>query len=704
MGDVRKLTFDDLPDEPRERKRGDWRALSFDDLPSEALSAMQAGGALATGFNRAALAQLPGLPVKTALDVADLMRAGYGYLGHKAGFLEPEQMPEPLDRRRYAGSPEWIAAKIESNPYGAAAINNPRPDDPTARVLNAGGNAVGSAVTGNARDAAMQFGSGVAGQVASELGASPEWAMVAGMAPQTGTVAAAEAARRSMRGGAQGQREMQERMAMFEQAGVDPTVGLATGRRGPQAIESAFAKTPGGAGVMARKVEAMQDQMRDTANAARDRVSDTYGPGAAGDAARQGIQAYRGRQQDIYGAMQDRALRMVPEGMTFPANATLARGAATLADIEGAPNVSRVVNKPLGFTQDVLGALEKDAQPRPPQQVPSRILQENGQPFAQEIPGAPGGIPFEGLKALKSRVGQLAYADNPLMADANSGAMKALYGGAKEDLRSAALMADAERAAQGQQPGVLRQLDRADRFYTQSQRILENVLAPIHKATEAGSERGYYRIEGDLRNSGKQAQRLMASLPLDARKQVTATVIDRLGKASPGQQNAEGSAFSPQTFLTNWNKLAPESKSALFSSVPNGSHVATKLESLAKTTEAMNKAAKVYANPSGTAQATNVVGAATGLASGLALMASGRVGAGMVTMGTVLGSMAAANGGARLMTSPKFVTWLSQTTEVKPDRMQQHLRRLAINATQEKNPEQRAALEAFVDDFAAELR
>jgi hypothetical protein len=43
--------------------------------------------------------------------------------------------------------------------------------------------------------------------------------------------------------------------------------------------------------------------------------------------------------------------------------------------------------------------------------------------------------------------------------------------------------------------------------------------------------------------------------------------------------------------------------------------------------------------------------------------------------------------GAKLMTSPKFVTWLSQATTIPPARQQQHLARLAAISTTERDPE-----------------
>ena len=704
MARIDALKFDDLPDEqPQPSKRANARSLSFDDLPSESLTPMQGAGALASGFNRSALAGLPGLPVKTALDVADLARAGYGYIGHKTGMLKPEEMPELLNRSQYVGSPEWIADRISSTDVGAAAINNPRPDNPAARILHGGGAGMGAAMTGDPRALAMQFASGMSGQGATEAGADPAWSMVAGMSPQVAATGAPAAVRGVVRGGERGRKEMLARMEDFDRAGVEPTVGLATGGRGAQAVESALSKTPGGAGVMARKIERIQEQMGETSNSARDALSPVYGPAVAGDALKQGITGYRQRQQDIYGRMLDGAENMIPPGMQFPANAMLSRGAATLADVEGAPNVSRVINEPLGFTQKVMGALADDTAPRPPQQVPSRILQEDGQPFTSEVPGAPGGIPFEGLKGLRTRVGQLAYSDNPLAPDANAGAMRSLYAGAKADLRTAGSLADAERVARGQQPGVARQLQRADKFYSQTQDVIKKALEPIYRAGDPASEKSFFRVEGDLRNSGRNASTVMASLPLEVRRQTAATVVDRLGKAAPGQQNAEGSQFSPQTFLTNWNRITPDSKSALFLGIPNRDGLRGKLDSLAKTAERIRDASKVYANPSGTAQATNVVGAGVGIASGMALIASGKPAAGLSTMGAVLGSMSVAYAGAWAMTNPKVVTWLASTSHLKPSQMRQHLTRLAVMAGNEKDPEDRARMEDLAASLEQEL-
>lgn len=673
-------------------------------IEGEPLTPMQGAGAVATGFNHSALAGIPGLPAKIGADVIDLTKAAYGYAGSKLGFLTPDEMPPLLDRSKVFLSPEWIAARIRNNvPLGSQMIDNPRPDNPAARVLNAGGAALGSSMAGNPRDAAMQFTSGVAGQTASELGADPAWSMVASMGPQAATTGGAAATRGVARGGEVGRQQMQDRIQQFNAAGVDPTVGLATGNRRTQAIESALAKTPGGAGTMAAKIESLQGGMQGTASAARDNVSSVYGPAAAGDAIKQGITGYRERQQAIYQAMQDRALSKIPEGMTFPVGGLLGRGADTLANVPGAPNVSRVLNQPLSYTEGLLGALNKDAAPQPPSLGPSLILQPNGQPFTTPIPGTFGGLPFAAIKDLKTQIGARAYANNPLLADANTGAMKYLAGGAKQDLLTAGALADAERTSRGQQPGVLNDLQRADRFYTQTQTMLEKTLAPLYKVGDPASERTFLRAEGNLANSGQEVQRMMASLPLDARKQFTATAIDRIGKATPGQQNAEGTAFSPQTFLTNWNRMTPQSRDALFTGIPNGAGVRDQLDAIAKSAAMMRVANKVYANPSGTAGAAALLGQGLTAGGGITAMAMGHPVAGATALSTALGSAALAKFMAAGATNPKFVTWLSQSTALKPEQLQAHLKRLAVNASAEKDPQQRAGLESFVNDLSSEL-
>lgn len=658
------------------------------------MTALQGGAALASGFNRGFFEGIGGLPVDTALNVADLARAAYGTVGRATGFLTPDEMPAPLNRSQYVGSSSWIDRQFQRNPYSSALVTNPRPDVLAARYLNAGGGAVGASLAGRPADAAMMFGSGLAGQAATEAGLPPSYAMLASMGPQAAQTGTAAAVRGALRGGEAGRQELIQRTQDFRNAGVTPTVGLATGSRPAQVIESALSRAPGGAGAMVSAADRIRAQLQDTANAARDAVSPVYGPGAAGDALMRGIADYRARQQDIYSRMNARTASLIPEG-AFPVASMLARGNATLPTVPGAPNVTGVLRQPLGFTQDVLGALSKDAAPQPPQSVPSPILGPNGSPFVTMRPGTPGGLPFSGITGLKSAIGQQAFPSNPLAADANTGALKYLYSGAAQDARNAAMLADQQRAAMGLQPGAARSFDRANRFYSATQDVIDTALAPVYKAGEGSSEGAYRRMEADARNSGQLIAQRMTSLPLPARQQTIATVIDRLGRANPGAQTAEGDAWSSGTFLTQWNKLQPEAKTAMFSAIPNGGAVRSQLDYIAKAAERIKGAASVYANPSGTAGTAALLGAGAGIGSGAALMATGHYHAGLSTLGAILTTATANRLAAAMMTSPKAVTWLAESSQIPPQRVAQHLKRLAVMANTERDPQQRDVLQAL---------
>jgi hypothetical protein len=667
------------------------------------MTALQAGAALSSGVNAGVLAGIPGLVADTGANVIDLGRAAYGYAGTKLGFLKPEEMPAPLNRHNVVGSSQWILDQFNRTPVTSALVTNPRPDVPAARVLNAGGNALGSSMAGSPANMAMQFGSGALGQVAAEATGDPNLGLLVSMLPQTTVTAAQAGARGLLRGGEQGRRDLIQRTQDFQNAGVSPTVGLATGNRVSQALESTLGRAPGAAGTIATKAADINDQLQAATNATRATVSPTFGPVAAGDAFREAIPAYREARNDIYSGMLDRGMNAIPPDMTFPVSAMLSRGQSTLSAIPGAPNVSRVVNQPLGFTQDLVGALRQDATPQPPTVVPLNVLGPNGLPLTRTLPAAPGGLPIDALRDVRSRIGALAYAQNPLLADANQGALKNLYGGARQDLYTAGALADAQRAANGQSPMVLNQFQRADRFYNATQDVLRKTLEPIYKAGENASEGSFYRFENDAKNSGTSVTQTMASMPLDVRRTATATVIDRLGRANPGAQNAEGDAFSSQTFLTNWNKITPDAKAALTLGIPNGGKVRQDLDYIAKAAERIKDAGKVYANPSGTAGAAAALGQAASLGGGLMALATGHPTVGLSALGAVLGTQTMGRFGAWVMTNPKTIGWLAQTTQLKPAQLQAHLNRLAVAANFTRDPVERAQLQAFSGALSSEL-
>src|SRR5690606_13235399 len=101
----------------------------------------------------------------------------------------------------------------------------------------------------------------------------------------------------------------------------------------------------------------------------------------------------------------------------------------------------------------------------------------------------------------------------------------------------------------------------ADRFWRERVDEIDRTLAPIiGKDGAKSAEQAFQAVERMTRTQGGNAQRLarlMSSLPDEEAAMVRATIIGRLGNARSGAQNAAGDAFSPQTFLTNWNDMSP---------------------------------------------------------------------------------------------------------------------------------------------------
>jgi hypothetical protein len=79
-------------------------------------------------------------------------------------------------------------------------------------------------------------------------------------------------------------------------------------------------------------------------------------------------------------------------------------------------------------------------------------------------------------------------------------------------------------------------------------------------------EQIFSKLEAMAGSKGDAARfaRTMNSLSPDEATAVRATFIDRLGRAAPGAQNAEGDVFSIARWLTRWNQMTPEAKSVLF--------------------------------------------------------------------------------------------------------------------------------------------
>lgn len=92
-------------------------------------------GLAATSGGYSGIANMAGLPVDTALNVADLTKAGMGLVQGAVTGKPPSDVFLPSDRSKYFGSSAYIKNKMGQ---AGAVTENPRPDSRAARWLNKG--------------------------------------------------------------------------------------------------------------------------------------------------------------------------------------------------------------------------------------------------------------------------------------------------------------------------------------------------------------------------------------------------------------------------------------------------------------------------------------------------------------------------------------------------------------------------------------
>lgn len=257
-------------------------------------------------------------------------------------------------------------------------------------------------------------------------------------------------------------------------------------------------------------------------------------------------------------------------------------------------------------------------------------------------------VPYSAATDLRTQLGNSidwGFApSNPV----ENAALKQVHGALKGDIDAgaSAISPDAKQAVSDARSLYSANQDRRDLLNS----IIDKAGGPeaVYQAATNGTKQGATKIGG-----------VMSALDDGQQNLVRATVINRLGKALPGMQNAEGDAFNASTFLTNWNKLAPEAKDALFGAKGPTNQLRRGLDSFANTTSTIRNST-LYKNPSGTAAAA---GHGYGL---LALLGE----AGMALAGhphaiaASAGAIAGNNLLARALTNPKLVSWLASSAKL----------------------------------------
>lgn len=565
--------------------------------------AVDSGNAVGTGFWRGA-ARLAGLPVDTAQNVIDLGKAGLGVAYREVtGNDIPDALTVDSDRSDVVGSGDWILKQARKTRGGRLMVDPANPEYEGGYLQGAGSSLAGGVVGPRslpqlAHQAGLSIASASAGKAVADLTDNPALAITASLTPAAAQLATTQAVRGAVRGGERGRQQMRQRIQDLKNAGVDkPTLGLATGNQVIGGLENLLQNTPGAVGTMGRSRDAAIQGLRDrTANAA-ETASPVRGSLESGQAIQSGIRGFRdsfkAKQGDLYTRLDEHIDPMAPVDVTR----TRQTLAALNEDIPGAPELSKQFKN--SRIQAIEQAMASDTAGSPPTvMVYGRppvggggIMNPpvNVPPVVVQVPAGPptNRLPFQAVRKTRTLVGN-EIADTNLTSSVPRSKWSPLYGALADDMQAAADAAGPKAA------GAYK---RANDFTRSGMNRLDRVQPFV---SPDAPEQSFQLLRRTLGENASTLQAVKKTLPQGARGTIAGTVIERLGKANAGQQNATGEAWSPETFLTNWNKMDPKARRELFSGFPNANKVRADVEAVAKATAMMRESSRMWANPSGT--------------------------------------------------------------------------------------------------------
>jgi hypothetical protein len=243
--------------------------------------------------------------------------------------------------------------------------------------------------------------------------------------------------------------------------------------------------------------------------------------------------------------------------------------------------------------------------------------------FVLEAVQRPGGLNYEGLKTLRTNLGEMLKG-GILPEGVSQGELKRIYGALSDDLGAAVKNAGGAKAEAA--------WERANKYNRLVSDRREQLAKIVGKDGDAPAEKVFDALAAKASGTGRadiealsNARKVMD--PADW-NEFASGVVGRLGRDPEGN-------FSPDRFTTAYGKLTDAGKSLLFRSGGRGD-LAQHLDDIAIVSSRFKDLQK-YANPSGTAQ--NV---------GFGAAGAGLIAEPMTTIATVIG----ANALARVLAQP----------------------------------------------------
>ncbi|MFC0260813.1 hypothetical protein CEY09_30520 [Achromobacter marplatensis] len=488
--------------------------------------------------------------------------------------------------------------------------------------LGAGvGTQVASAATGaGAAGVAREEGAGAGGQLAAGLAGS-----LVAPAVLYGTGAAT---RGLLRGGEQGRQTVARNLDEFQRAGTTPTLGQATERPVLQGLETVMSQSPGGAGVMAARAAGQVDDIASEVGNIVSRLSPRAGALEAGEAVTRGLEGFKAGVKRVQGQLYDRLDDYIPQNAPVQVDRTRQALAALNSDIDGAPALSQMFKN--SRIKGIENALLSD-------------LDSGMTAYGAQASRRSSTLPYESIKKLRTLVGKEIDNTN-FTSDVPRDKWRAVYSALSDDLGDAAERAGPEAYDTWRWANQFTR-DQVGRLDDLASIAGRDTPEKVFNAAIAGSQ------DGDT-----MLRRVVSAIPKENRRELAAAVIQRMGRATVGNQNEAGDVFSTSTFLSNWNRLSPQARETLFGRIDDPKLLG-QLENLAKVSTNIRDGSRYLANPSGSGPAAarqallgaGALAAFTGNAPALGALGAGLVGTNLLS---------------RALTNPNALMRLARPTQL----------------------------------------
>ena len=630
-------------------------------------------GKFITSNINAGLADLAGLPTDTAANLMDLLNIGgvlvrdpKGFLGLADPKIAPKDLPELQDRLKMLGSSEQWQSLMRK----VGAITPDIEGQSSAeRVIGGALRALPSAALGRptgllsaAKSATGALSGGAAAQVVAEGGGDPASQMLGGMLPGfTGHVLTQkgnELAHRALAGNA----DVPARELVLRQAGItSPSGAQVTGNNVLAGAENTIARLPGGGSPSVAAAAQRATGMQEKVGGLVSRLGGAVSAEAAGEIVQAGAQRAVEHYRDIEARGYRQFDKLVnPKTHMIDLRKTEARMDEVLGVGTGLSHTLNAISAP--------------------------ALRSMRTALLEDIAITGGQTSLADAKRLRSRLGELFAGGQVVEGSIAARDARSLYRSLTDDIRASLSPAEQKAWDQGNRISQAWH-DRYDKVWKPL--IAENTPEKALSAAMDNTARG-----------ASAFRKVMKGLTPVERNEIAAYVVDNLGKAAKGQQNAEGDKFSSTRFLTQWNGLSEGAKDALFPSVRTRGD----MNVLAKAADYMKEAGAAGLNPSGTAGASARVKYAGMIATGVigdAFVNPAQAAAiGGVAVAQFLGTRYA----ARAMSSPAYIRWLADGVRRPDTPGADYLARLAVIAKDTRDPETKAAIEVIMQSLGLPAR